>query len=256
MAVTLTTDEKTGQKLARGRSRRALYVSQSLTAEAQYQELAHVNVNVSIGPDWVESLAEKVIGSTARPFPKANSKAISAGAMREALKTAATELLTSSFAAEIGKVVSAYRLMLRESLARGGDSELHAALNRARLQEKILASTTMVDQAQACQLLGLSGANPSATMKRKEDKQEVLRFTIDGRAVYPFFQFDVDSRCVFPAMAQVMAKKPKGWSDFRLLHWMTRPHLDMEGTPAEALGTNGDAVIAAFTREVEPVMHG
>ena len=57
-------------------------------------------------------------------------------------------------------------------------------------------------------------------------------------------------------MAQLIARKPKGWSDFRLLHWLTRPHLDMDGTPAEALGTDAQGVLAAFEREIDPPVHG
>ncbi|REF68405.1 hypothetical protein BDD41_3450 [Paracoccus versutus] len=126
----------------------------------------------------------------------------------------------------------------------------------ARLQERILAGALMVDQAQACELLGLSAANPSATMKRKEDKREILRFTADGRAAYPLFQFDVEGRRIHPAMARLIALKPRTWSDFRLLHWLTRPRLDFGAVLAERLGVEADAVIAAFEREIVPAEHG
>ena len=114
----------------------------------------------------------------------------------------------------------------------------------------------MVDQTQACRLLGLSTANPSATMRRKEDKNEILRFAIDGRAAYPLFQFDVEGRRLSPAMSRLIARKPRGWSDFRLLHWLTRPHLDFDGTPAEALSVDADAVMRAFDRDIESISHG
>jgi hypothetical protein len=176
--------------------------------------------------------------------------------VREALMSVAGEMLTRGFEAEFTKVIGAYRALLLESFAKGDDAELQAALNRARLQEKILASTSMVDQAEACQLLGMSATNPSATMKRKEDKRELLRFTVDGRAVYPLVQFDVEERRIFPAVAKLLAAKPDHWSDFRLLHWLTRPHLDFDGTPGEALGVDESAVLAAFAREIEPAVHG
>lgn len=174
----------------------------------------------------------------------------------EAMRAAFAEVFSKRFSSEINKVVDAYRVMLRESLAKGDDTELQAALNRARLQEKILASTLMVDQTQACELLGLSAANPSATMKRKEEKRELLRFTVDGRAAYPLFQFHVEGRRIYPAMAKLIALKPRTWSDFRLLHWLTRPHLDFGAAPAERLGAEGDAVIEAFEREIVPAEHG
>ena len=172
------------------------------------------------------------------------------------MEAAFVDVFSNRFSGEIGKVVDAYRVMLRESLAKGTDSELQKALNRARLQEKILASTSMVDQPQACELLGLSGTNPSATMKRKEEKREILRFTIDGRVSYPLFQFDVEGRRIFPTMAKLIALKPETWSDFRLLHWLTRPHLDFETAPAEKLGAEDAEVIGAFKREVVPAEHG
>ncbi|MBT0781475.1 hypothetical protein [Paracoccus sp. pheM1] len=165
-------------------------------------------------------------------------------------------MFSDLFSGEIDKVVDAYCVMLQESLAKSDDTELQAALNRARLQERILAGALMVDQAQACELLGLSAANPSATMKRKEDKREILRFTADGRAAYPLFQFDVEGRRIHPAMARLIALKPRTWSDFRLLHWLTRPRLDFGAVLAERLGVEADAVIAAFEREIVPAEHG
>jgi len=113
----------------------------------------------------------------------------------------------------------------------------------------------MVDQAEACVLLGLSKTNASATMKRKEDKGELLRFLIEGRPAYPLFQFDVEGRRLYPVMAALIAAKPATWSDFRLLHWLTRPHLDLDGAPAKVLGQE-EAVTAAFAREIEPAVHG
>lgn len=86
-------------------------------------------------------------------------------------------------------------------------------------------------------------------MKRKE-RHEVLRFSIDGRVVYPLFQFDVEGRRVFPVMARLIGRKPAAWSNFRLLHWLNRPQLDFDTTPAAAFGLAPDAVLAAFDREV------
>lgn len=172
------------------------------------------------------------------------------------MKAAFVTLFSDRFSEEIEKVVDAYRLMLRESLVKGDDGKLQAALNRARLQERVLASTSMVDQAQACELLGLSATNTSATLKRREEKRELLRFNVDGRAAYPLFQFDVEGRRVFPAVARLIALKPETWSDFRLLHWLTRPHLDFGRAPSELLGSQEQAVEDAFKREIEPPVHG
>lgn len=110
----------------------------------------------------------------------------------------------------------------------------------------------MVDQSQACELLGLSATNASAIMERREDKRELLRFTMGGRSSYPLFQFDVEGRRIFAVMTSLIALKPRTWSDFRLLQWLTRPHLDFGGAPSEFLGSQEQAVADAFKREIEP----
>lgn len=238
---------------------RPLYVSDDIAASALTAGSVHVDVSVDVASAdidrWYTAAESRTAPASAQPgSKKARGKA--PGMVREAMKAAFAEVFSNRFSSEIDKVVDAYRVMLRESLAKGDDTELQAALNRARLQEKILAGTLMVDQAQACELLGLSAANPSATMKRKEEKREILRFTVDGRAAYPLFQFDVEGRRIYPAIAKLIALKPRTWSDFRLLYWLTRPHLDFGAAPAERLAAETDAVIAAFEREIVPAEHG
>lgn len=204
-------------------------------------------VHVDVRP----RLPAGVVASVKEIFGKDGEKL----ALSEFQKVAASALM-ASFSGELEKVVASYRTHLRESLATGDDPVLKEALNRARLQEKILAGASMVDQAQACELLGLSAKNPSATMKRKEEKREVLRFTVEGRATYPLFQFDVEGRSIYPVMSTLIARKPEHWSDFRLLHWLLRPHLDFGSAPAEHLRDAPQEVVEAFEREIEPVMHG
>ncbi|RNI15126.1 hypothetical protein [Paracoccus pantotrophus] len=234
---------------------RPLYTSDDISASVFTAGSVHVDVFVGVAAAdidrWSSVVESRVAPASAQPGSKKARDEV-----KEAMKAAFAEVFSDRFSGEIDKVVDAYRVMLRESLAKGDDTELQAALNRARLQEKILAGTSMVDQAQACELLGLSAANPSATMKRKEEKREILRFTVDGRAVYPLFQFDVEGRRIYPAMAKLIALTPRTWSGFRLLHWLTRPHLDFGAAPAERLGVEADAVIAAFEREIVPAEHG
>jgi len=234
--------------------KRVVYTSQDLAVEAS--GAASVWVNLSIGSDnKAFAQIEQILASRA-PVRKGAATKLVVGQWRSLLEEIATSVVQDALSGELEKMVREYGLMLRESLAKGDDRTLKAALNRARLQERILAATPMVDQAQACELLGLSSANPSATMKRKEERKELLRFTVDGRAAYPLFQFDVENRRTYPAIARLIALKPEGWSDFRLLHWLIRPHLDFSETPAQALGGDEGAVIAAFRRVIEPALHG
>lgn len=157
---------------------------------------------------------------------------------------------------ELEGFAEAYRRMLRESMATGEDRLVRETLNRVRIQERLLASVSLVNQSEACELLGLSKSNPAATMARKERNGEVLRFTTDGRAAYPLLQFDVDNRRIYPAMKEILALGRQHRSDFQILRWLTTPHLDFDATPAEALGPEAAAVIAAFSREIEVPEHG
>lgn len=234
-----------------------LYTSDKMAASAMTASSVHVNVFVDADPVDVGKWLSIVDSDTTTNTTRAGIKqTLDKTPVLEAMRAAFVDLFSHRLSREIDKVVDAYRVMLRESLAKGNDAGLQTALNRARLQEKVLASTSMADQAQACELLGLSGANPSATMKRKEEKRELLRFTVDGRAVYPLFQFDVEGRRVFPVIAKLIALKPEIWSDFRLLHWLTRPHVDFGAAPAEKLGSAEADVLDAFKREIVPTEHG
>ncbi|MFC3443849.1 hypothetical protein ACFOKF_22120 [Sphingobium rhizovicinum] len=239
----------------RGRGKgRAFYASQGLAASTVGD--GRVLVDLSMGGAGNLELLKNALASLSPQATGAKATDDAAKQLVAALEKVAERYLSDAFADEFAKLISEYRVMLRENLAKADDAPLKAALNRARLQERILASTQMADQAEACQLLGLSGANPSATMKRKEERNELLRFTVDGRAVYPLLQFDVEGRRIYPAMRHIIAAKPADWSDFRLLHWLTREHLDFDETPGVALGSDPQAVIAAFEREAEPAVHG
>lgn len=126
----------------------------------------------------------------------------------------------------------------------------------ARLQRRILSSATQIGAREASGLLGLSVASPDAALTRMWNRGEILGFVVDGRQVYPLFQFDADGCRIVPGVSAVINAKPPGWSDYRLLHWLTTPHVDLGRTPAEALAVDGDTVMAAFQREIEPLRHG
>ncbi|SNS89707.1 hypothetical protein SAMN06295912_12244 [Sphingomonas laterariae] len=66
----------------------------------------------------------------------------------------------------------------------------------------------MADQNQACELLGHVGDDPFAWLGRKVEQREVLRFMVDGRAVYPLLQFDLAAHRIYPAMRHLLAMEP------------------------------------------------
>lgn len=236
---------------------RVIYKSDAIAAKAMNAGTIAIDLCLNSKPADLDVILQSLTENAAISHGlKAGAASVGAKTdLQAALQGVAEELIIRLLGNEFGKFTDAYRVYLRESLAKGESPQVQAALNRARLQEKIIASTPMVDQSEACELLGLSKANASATMKRKEDRHELLRFTVDGRPSYPLFQFDVEGRRIYPAMARLISKKPGTWSDFRLLHWLIRPHLDFEGTPAQSLG-DVEAVAAAFEREIEPTVHG
>lgn len=166
------------------------------------------------------------------------------------------DLTSEIMADELTIFADQYRRLLREGMATGEDRVVRDTLNRVRLQERLLDSVHLVNQKEACELLGMSKKNPSATMNRKEDGGELLRFTRDGRAVYPLLQFDPDARRLYPEIKEMIAMAEDWRSHYQILSWLVRPHLDFDGTPAEALKSQGDAVIAAFARETAEQSHG
>lgn len=246
MAAAVVLDDPGSAGRNRIAASKKFHTSDRLDAEAV--NIAVVTVSVAL----TEAMARQAPQQRLSGGKNANAPSV----WKDALAKAAVEVLQVSLSDELTKLIDAYRQMLRESLAKGDDRELRKALNRARLQELILSRTEMADQGQACALLGLSNANPSATMKRKEDRGGLLRFTVDGRASYPLFQFDVEGRRIYPAVARTLALRPANWSDFRLLNWFTTPHFDFDDTPAAALADAEAPVLAAFARAIEPQVHG
>lgn len=136
--------KKRTRRASRAGARQVFYASPTVAAEAEhYGSLA---VNVSIAAEAIDpALVRKLIGARMEARNRSQTTGITK-VIREAAKEAVSEVLRVNLASEVAKVVSASRVMLRDGFARGEDPALQAALNRARLQEKILASTTMVDQ--------------------------------------------------------------------------------------------------------------
>jgi hypothetical protein len=159
---------------------------------------------------------------------------------------------------EFNEIVAAYRDMLERRMASGQDEALSRALTRAKLQTETLSSVPMVEQGQACTLLGLSDANPSATMKRYEAKDRILRFDWKGKAAYPFFQFDVAERRIYPALLKIMKMRTDDWGGkMALLHWLTRPNRSLGGgRPCDRLTEDADALVVAFEAEISAPLHG
>lgn len=129
-----------------------------------------------------------------------------------------------------------------------------AKLCRA-FRRQILSGVLMLDETEVYQLL--CAASTDAAWSSVELQGKLLRFRIAGRWNYPAFQFDMSSCRPYPGLVQIVAaSKAAGWSNFRLLNWMMRPHLDFDGVPADALKNLDGEVLEAFLRDSEPQCHG
>ena len=129
-------------------------------------------------------------------------------------------------------------------------------MDPARLRRRVLTAVTSVGEQEACVLLDVSTTGSDDGLSCIGNHGKMLRFEVDGRPRYPLFQFDVEHHRVVPGLSAILVAKPPGWSDYRLLHWLTTPHADFGRTPAEAIASDSDAVLAAFQREVDPPCHG
>jgi len=128
----------------------------------------------------------------------------------------------------------------------------------AKLQDEILNSVPMVDQNEACILLGLSETDPSATLFHHEIDCQILRFNIEGQAAYPLFQFDVTKQQVYPALIELMKMRPEDWGgQMAFLHWLTRPNRSLGGArPCDRLEKDADAILVSFGAEISASLHG
>lgn len=113
-----------------------------------------------------------------------------------------------------------------------------------------------VGKQEACALLEVSTAGSNHSLSHLRNHGEILRLMVDEHPRYPLFQFDIERHCVLPGLSAILAARPPDWSDHRVLHWLMTPHMDLGRPPAEALSSDGDAVLAAFRRETEPPCHG
>jgi hypothetical protein len=134
-----------------------------------------------------------------------------------------------------------------------GERRREAALRHA-MRRQILNGVEMVDEVEARRLLALASTDPAWSSSLQE---RIIRFRIAGKWSFPAFQFDSSNRRLYPGLVKIVAAaKAAGWSNFRLLNWMMRPHLDFDGVPADALRDQDEEVLEAFLRDSEPDCHG
>lgn len=200
-----------------------------------------------------------------RDFQAAIERTVLATDVRTMVKTTKAALrdaialhLRDDLTEELEGMVDAYRNMLERSLPSGQDETITRALKRVKLRTEVLSSVPMVDQAQACALLNLSDANPSATLGRYEAKGRILRYDLRGKAAYPLFQFDEAEGRIHPTLLKIMEMRSDNWGGkLALLHWLTRPNRNLGGArPCDRLATDGDAILRSFDAELAEPLNG
>lgn len=125
----------------------------------------------------------------------------------------------------------------------------------AELRAQILAGVPMGQSHDVSTLLGISPVNITETLH--EMRHQLLMFRVDGRDLYPLFQFNAKDRALYPEFIEILAiARMREWSPFRLVYWMQRLHAEFDPNPARALRSHPQQVKAAFLRAVEPQCHG
>lgn len=154
--------------------------------------------------------------------------------------------------AAIDGIAKDYRSQLLADLPTGSNPKLLEAMERVKLQAKLLRRIVPVGRSQACVLLGFSDKNPAATMGSKERSGQILAFTLNGKIVYPLFQFDVENQRLFPVMKDLISELDDKHGKFYLLYFLTnRNRVFSNEAPANFLRADPEKVLAEFRDEIE-----
>jgi hypothetical protein len=126
------------------------------------------------------------------------------------------------------------------------------ALRNARARVEFLAEWAPLTADQVAELAGSAAGNRRATAHRWRERGSIFAVEHQQRALYPSFQFDVDTGRPKPGIATVLAQLPRALVDggWQLAFWFTTPN-DLLGwrRPADVLDADPGAVIAAADAE-------
>ena len=120
------------------------------------------------------------------------------------------------------------------------------ARRNAELRQRVLQTFEFLDAASVSELSGSRSTNPRARASRWANEGRIFGVVVNGRTLYPSFQFDDVGRPL-PAVADVLAKlKQLNLSGWATAIWWNTDHdvLDWR-TPAEVLTHSPETVLAA-----------
>ncbi|MDF3607488.1 hypothetical protein PE067_15885 [Paracoccus sp. DMF-8] len=128
--------------------------------------------------------------------------------------------------------------------------------HNANVEERLLAGIDLIDASQACALLRIETDDPEDAIQSMARDGVIITLVQNGKTMLPLFQFDVVNGRVFDVVRHILNLRPARISNLRLCYWLTRAHVDFDCAPADRLGREDAAIVAAFRRYVEPVRHG
>lgn len=139
---------------------------------------------------------------------------------------------------------------------RGNRMSLRDFSYKASVVERLLASIDLIDPTQACALLRIETDDPEGVMQAMARDDAVIALIQNGRIRLPLFQFDTANGRVFSVVRDILKLTPARVSNLRLCYWLTPAHADFGCAPTDRFGKDDAAVLAAFSRYIEPVRHG
>ncbi|KGJ06002.1 hypothetical protein EQ718_10315 [Paracoccus versutus] len=128
--------------------------------------------------------------------------------------------------------------------------------DKARVEDRLLASIELIDAAQACALLRIDTDAPEAIMQAMVRDDAIIALAQNGRTMFPRFQLDLANCLVFAVVRDILRLRPACISNLRLCYWLTRAHVDFGCAPAQRFGHEDAAIVTAFRRYIEPICHG
>ncbi|WP_024843875.1 hypothetical protein [Paracoccus pantotrophus] len=128
--------------------------------------------------------------------------------------------------------------------------------DKGRVAERLLASIDLIDASQACALLRIDADDPEGVLQAMAREHGVIALIQNGRIRLPLFQFDTANGRVFSVVRDILRLRPARISNLRLCYWLTRAHAGFGCAPADRFGKDDAAILAAFSRYIEPERHG
>ncbi|OUL98085.1 hypothetical protein [Variovorax sp. JS1663] len=114
------------------------------------------------------------------------------------------------------------------------------------LADAYRASGGVIDCDDLASLMGRRREQPISLLARRIVERRVVHFRCDGRLLLPWFQLELPSFNVLPAVAEAIAELGVSFDDGQVAEWFAMPNCWLQGaSPAGAIAAQSAAVIQA-----------